>query len=70
MLVYPDLTKSYSVYCDASDTGIAAVICQSDIGGNDVPVCFISRKLKLEEINYPIVEKELLAIVYAIFKLQ
>ncbi|KAG2198945.1 hypothetical protein INT46_006337, partial [Mucor plumbeus] len=70
MLVYPDSTKPYSVYCVASDTGIAAVLCQTDNNGNDVPVCFISRKLKSAEINYPIVEKEFLAIVYALYKLR
>lgn len=65
MLVYPNPSQPYSVYCDASDIRISAVLCQSD-----VPVCFVSRKLKPAEINYPIVEKELLAIVYACFKLR
>lgn len=70
LLVYPDPSQSYSVYCDASDIGISAALCQSNDAGEDVPVSFISRKLKPAEINYPIVEKELLAIVYACFKLR
>lgn len=49
------------------------MLCQSDALDNDVPVCFVSRKLKPAEINnHPIVEKDLLllAIVYACFKLR
>lgn len=69
MLRYPNPKYLYSVYCDASDTGIAAaVLCQTEPDEGDVPVCFVSRKLKSAEINYATVEKELLAVVYALFK--
>lgn len=70
MLHYPNQKNSYSVYCDASDTGIAAVLCQTESDEGDLPICFISRKLKPAEINYATVEKELLAVVYALFKLR
>lgn len=43
MLVYPkNPSQPYSVYCDASDIRISAVLCQSDVLDNDVPVCFVS----------------------------
>ncbi|KAG1135494.1 hypothetical protein G6F37_012849 [Rhizopus arrhizus] len=34
------------------------------------PICFLSRKLVPAEVNYPTVEKELLAVVYALKKLR
>ncbi|CEP08716.1 hypothetical protein [Parasitella parasitica] len=70
LLRYPDPRKPYSVYCDACDYGIAAVLRQQGDDGVDEPICFISRKLKQAEVNYPTVEKELLAVVYALFKLR
>ena len=58
ILRYPDPNLKYSVYCDACDYGITAVLCQSkEEGKHDEPVCFISRKLKSAEINYATMEK-------------
>jgi transposase InsO family protein len=71
LLNYPIVGRPYQVYCDACDTGIGVLLCQfKEEGNRDTPVCFLSRKLSSAELNYPTVEKELLAVVYALFKLR
>jgi len=53
------------VTTDASDFAIGAVLSQNH-GKGDQPIAFESRKLSSAKLNYPIHEKELLAIVHAI----
>ena len=53
------------VITDASDYAIGAVLSQ-DHGKGEQPIAYESRKLSKAELNYPIHEKELLAIVHAI----
>jgi hypothetical protein len=60
-----DPSKPYVVTCDASDVGIGAVLEQEDVDGLH-PIAFASRKLNSAEKNYPVHERELLAIVYAL----
>ncbi|CAJ0629008.1 14807_t:CDS:2 [Entrophospora sp. SA101] len=50
---------------NASDFAIGAVLSQ-DQGKGEQPVAYESRKLSPAELNYPVHEKELLAIVHAI----
>lgn len=52
---------------DASDFSYGAVISQKDSTGEIRPVAFFSKKMTPAEMNYPIYDKELLAIV-ACFK--
>ena len=65
VLLLPDPTKPFSVAADASDLAIGAVLSQNQ-GKGEQPVAYESRKLSPAEINYPIHEKELLAIVHAL----
>jgi hypothetical protein len=65
VLILPDPTKPFTVTTDASDFAIGAVLSQNH-GKGDQPLAFESRKLSSAELNYPIHEKELLAIVHAI----
>jgi len=51
------------VYCDASKVAIGAVLTQ-----NGHPICFESRKLLSNELNYEIYEKEILSIINALTK--
>ena len=58
MLAYPDYSKPFEIYTDASTRQLGAVITQ----GNR-PLAFFSRKLSEAQENYNITELELLSIV-------
>lgn len=64
-LIRPDLFKPFVVMTDASDYGIGAVL-QQDQGKGLQPICYMSHKLNSAERNYPVHERELLAIVVAL----
>ena len=63
LLKYPDFSKTFILTVDASSEALGAVLSQGDIG-RDLPVGYASRTLTKAEFNYPVVEKELLAIVW------
>ncbi|CAI7787930.1 unnamed protein product [Closterium sp. NIES-54] len=63
-LSYPDLTRPYVVVTVASDHAIQAVLLQ-DQGRRLQPIAYDSRKLSRAELNYPIHDKEALAIIHA-----
>jgi hypothetical protein len=58
VLAYPDFTKPFEMYSDASTMQLGVVITQ----GNK-PVAFFSRKLSKAQTKYSITKMELLAIV-------
>jgi hypothetical protein len=57
----PDITKSFDVYCDASKLGLGSVLMQ---GGK--VIAYLSRQLRPHELNYPIHDLELAAVVHAL----
>lgn len=65
ILQYPDFTKPFLLTTDASGTAIGAILSQGQIG-KDQPISYASRVLNDAEKNYSTIEKELLAIVYAV----
>lgn len=65
ILQHPDFSKTFNLTTDASNVAIGAVLSQGPIG-KDLPVSFASRTLNPAEINYSTIEKELLAIVWAV----
>lgn len=65
VLVVPKPELPFYITTDASEFALGAVLSQ-DHGKGRQPVAYISRKLSPAEINYPIHEKELLAIVWAL----
>ncbi|XP_011863867.1 PREDICTED: uncharacterized protein LOC105559856, partial [Vollenhovia emeryi] len=65
ILQYPDFTKPFLLTTDASGTAIGAILSQGKIG-KDQPISYASRVLNDAERNYSTIEKELLAIVYAV----
>lgn len=65
ILQYPDFNKPFFVTVDASNSACGAVLSQ-EINSNDLPICYISRSFQKGELNKPIIEKELLAIHFAI----
>ena len=60
--------KPFMITIDASNTAIGAVLLQADQNGHQHPVVFIFCKLTSAEQNYPVHERELLAIIYAFQK--
>lgn len=65
ILIFPDFTKIFIVTTDASALAIGAVLSQGTLP-NDKPIQYVSRVLNPAQQNYSTIEKELLAIVWAI----
>lgn len=51
---------------DASDVGAGAVLLQTDEKGEEKPVSYFSRKFKVYQRHYSVIEKEALALVWAL----
>lgn len=67
ILKLPNLSKVFILQTDASDRGLGAVLLQEDLDQKQ-PISYISRKLNKAEENYSTIERECLAIVWAIQK--
>jgi hypothetical protein len=64
VMILPDPTKPFVLKTDASDQAIGAELSQ-DQGDGLRPIAFYSRKLFRAKQNYPIHERELLALIAA-----
>ena len=69
ILAFPDLTKDYILYTDASDSCIGAVLAQNFDEG-ERPIQYLSHQLSNTQKRWPIIQKEAFAIVYAIQKFE
>ena len=58
VLAYPDFTKPFEIYTDASTMQLGAVITQ-----DNRPIAFFSRKLSETQTKYSVIKINLLAIV-------
>ncbi|KAK7930573.1 hypothetical protein WMY93_006968 [Mugilogobius chulae] len=65
----PDFTKRFLVQVDASAVGVGAVLAQGN-SGEERPILYLSRKLLPREAKYSVVEKEGLAIKWALESLR
>ncbi|WVZ89636.1 hypothetical protein U9M48_036015 [Paspalum notatum var. saurae] len=61
VLTLPDLTKSFTVYCDATKEGLGCVLMQEG-----KVIAYASRQLRKHEVNYPTHDLELAAVVHAL----
>jgi hypothetical protein len=61
VLVLPDLTKKFDIYCDASRQRFGCVLMQEG-----QVVCYSSRQLRKHEVNYPTHDLELATVVHAL----
>jgi hypothetical protein len=61
VLILPNLSKSFSIYCDASRLGIGCVLMQEGR-----VVAYASRQFRKHELNYPTHDLELDAVVHSL----
>lgn len=66
VLAAPRLDKPFKLQVDASFVSAGAVLLQEDDVAVDRPVCFFSRKFNRHQLNYSAVEKETLALIWAL----
>ena len=66
VLKAPEFDKPFSICTDASDVGAGAVLMQRDNFEVDKPVAYFSRKFNQCQRAYSTIEKECLALVWAI----
>jgi hypothetical protein len=69
ILKLPDFREPFILQADASDTGIGAVLMQNH-DGEKFPIAYASKKLLPRERAYSVIERECLALVWAIRKFQ
>ena len=67
MLAQPDFSKSFRVYTDASGAAVGAALVQGD-GDQQNVIEYVSKQLNLAKRNYSVIEREALAVVWAISK--
>ena len=68
ILMLPDHDKPFHVVCDASDFAIGCALMQYDSDDKERVIAYQSRQLNSAERNYPVHDKELLAMKYALVK--
>ena len=66
VLAFPDLNKGYTLYTDASNHGLGAVLEQEGDDGESHVICYASRSLVAAERKYSPTHKEALALVWAV----
>ena len=64
ILQYPNFEKIFSLTTNASNFALGVALSQN-VNGKDLPIAYASRTLNNHEINYSIIEKELLSIVWS-----
>nr|XP_055032771.1 uncharacterized protein LOC129421341 [Misgurnus anguillicaudatus] len=69
VLQAPDFNRPFLLQTDASDTGLGAVLSQGQ-ASEEHPVIYISRKLTPAEQRYATVEREALAVKWAVLELR
>ena len=63
----PNWTLTFHISTDASDAAIGGVLGQKE-GQSPYAIYFISKNISPAELNYTVIEKEFLAVVYSINK--
>ena len=66
VLAAPRFDRPFALQVDASHIGVGGVLLQADELGLEKPVCFFSKKFNSYQLNYSTIEKEALALVWAL----
>ena len=70
IVALPRLQENFFLVTDASLKGVAGVVFQVQPDGREAPVAFLSRATTDAEKHYPVVDLELLAIVFVVAKVR
>ena len=65
-LMYPDFSKQFIIHLDASNLALGATLSQEADDGQLRLLSCTSRKFNVHEVNYPVHEKEQLALVHCL----
>ena len=68
ILQFPDFSRPFILYTDASYKALGAVLSQKDNDGNEHVISYASKSLTEAEQNYAVTELECLAILWAVEK--
>lgn len=66
VLAAPQVQDPFKMQVDASAVGAGAVLLQSDVRELDHPISFFSRKFNSYQLKYSTIEKEALALIWAL----
>ena len=66
VLAYPNFAQPFILQTDASNVGLGAVLAQHDIHGTERVIAYASCTLSNRERNFTTMEKEVLAVVFAV----
>ena len=70
IMAYPDPTKEYKLFTDASKTSIGAILVQESEDGVERVIQYLSHQLSGPKLKWAAIEKEAYAVVYSIEKLR
>lgn len=65
ILYPPDFPKSFTIQTDASGVAVGGILTQ-EVEGVERIIAYASRSLSKSEINFSVLEKELLAVIFCI----
>ncbi len=66
VLAFPDFSKPFEMYTDASAMGLGAVLMQKDSKQKNRPTAYVSRVLTPAEENYSVTHQETLGVVWGL----
>ena len=69
ILAFPDITKPFKLYTDASQYALGAVLMQEQ-DGHDRAIQYVSHQFSPQKVAWPVIEREAFAIVYSLEKLR
>ncbi len=68
ILVHPDFSKMFKLYTNTLDIELGVILMQENDQGKDRVIYYETKTLLLVEKNYSTIEKECLAIIWAMQK--
>ena len=69
VLAFPDISKPFKLYTDASQYALGAVLMQEQDGENRA-IQYISHQFSEQKLKWPTIEREAFAIIYSLEKLR